>query len=192
MLGRFDGAPLPVDAVLRALLGPPVRWVSFEVEDGIGVNEQNFATFVMDALNHPRGWGSNGRVQYARTDGVADLRIVLASPYTAAALCANPHEAAPDRAQIESDLEATPTPSPSPLPDSSVEPDDETCAARSIMAISLYDWAAGLSVYDERRTQSRVYQIMHGVGHLMGFEDVRSLYRGTEGWVEGGFALVTD
>jgi hypothetical protein len=149
--------------------GPPVRWVSIEIEDGLEVSERLFSTFVMDVLNHPRAWGANNRLQYARTDGVADIRIVLASPFTAAVMCPSPHQAAPDRATIEEELDTGPA--VTPTPGASASPAELSCAERSITVVSAHDWAAGLESYGEERQRSRAYLLMHGVGHLMGVED---------------------
>lgn len=66
------------------------RRVSLEVrvEDGLGVDGQEFARQVMDTLNDPRGWGYDGSVVFARTDRDADFHVTLASPATTDALCA--------------------------------------------------------------------------------------------------------
>lgn len=151
-------------------LGPSVRWISIEVEDGINVEGSRFAGFVMDTLNDPRGWGANNPLQYARTDGVADYRIVIASPYTAAAVCPHPHEAAPERVVIEGE-EPSPGPSVMAEPSPSMGEQEQTCAERSLTVISVYDWAAGVEAFGDEYQQSRRYQVLHGVGHLMGFED---------------------
>ena len=39
-----------------------------------------FAATVMATLNDPRGWGADGSLSFARTDGDAELRVILASP----------------------------------------------------------------------------------------------------------------
>ena len=133
----------------------PVRYVRVEVEGGLGISSTALAAFVMETLNDPRGWGSQGRQQFVRTDGAADARIVLASPYTAATLC-RPTDVAPSS-------EPSPTPSASPSA-------DLPCETQGIVPLSLYDWAAGLSRYGEDRTGSRQYQLAHGVGYVLGDE----------------------
>ena len=65
-----------------------VRTVRVEVEDGLAVDGAAFAATVMATLNDPRGWGADGSLSFARTDGDAELRVVLASPTTVDALCA--------------------------------------------------------------------------------------------------------
>jgi len=151
-------------------LGPPVRWISIEVEDDINVNGRQFAEFVMDTLNDYRGWGAEERLQYARTDGVADYRIVIASPYTAAAVCPSPHAAAPESVVIEGQ-EPSPGPSVTAEPSPSTGVQEESCAERSLGVISAYDWSAGVESFGDRYQQSRRYQVFHTIGHLMGFED---------------------
>lgn len=135
--------------------GGPVRYVRIEVEDGIDVSATVFRDFVMATLNDPRGWGSDGRQQFVLTDGVADVRIVLASPLTLATLC-RPIDVEPTAA-------ASPEPTPSP---SAALP----CESQGIVPLSLQDWAAGLSRYAEDRTGSRQYQVGHGAGYVLGEE----------------------
>lgn len=74
-----DPAPREADRVLR---------VRVEVERGLGVNGVEFARQVLGTLNDPRGWGHDGSVAFARTDGAADIDLTLASPATTDALCA--------------------------------------------------------------------------------------------------------
>ena len=62
--------------------------VRVEVEDGLPVDGETFAGFVMETLNDERGWGHDGAVSFARTDGDPDFRVVLASPDQVDAMCA--------------------------------------------------------------------------------------------------------
>ena len=62
--------------------------VRVEVEDGLAVEAETFAGFVMDTLNDERGWGHDGAVSFARTDGEPDFRVVLASPDQVDEMCA--------------------------------------------------------------------------------------------------------
>jgi hypothetical protein len=160
--------------------GPPVRWVSIEIEDGLSLDPEQVARFVMDQLRDPRGWGANHRLQYARTEGVADYRVVFASPLTAAVMCGDVVPRDPDASASPSGsptpaaadgagaVIATPssTPSASPSPSSAAA----TCQERGIIAISVYDWAAGLDRFGSARTDSRTYQLMHELGLLAGNE----------------------
>lgn len=63
---------------------PTVRII---VEVGLGVDSTEFAHQVMSTLNDPRGWGHDGSVSFARTDGEADIDVTLASPATTDELC---------------------------------------------------------------------------------------------------------
>jgi len=47
--------------------GAPRERVRVEVEDGIGAAGPAFASFVLDTLNDPRGWGHGGTLTFART-----------------------------------------------------------------------------------------------------------------------------
>lgn len=62
--------------------------VRVEVEDGLPVDGEAFAGFVMDTLNDERGWGHDGAVSFARTDGEPEFRVVLASPDQVDEMCA--------------------------------------------------------------------------------------------------------
>jgi len=148
-----------------------VRWVRVEYEDGLVMNGATLSDFVIDALNDPRGWGARGRYEFVPTAGAPDIRIVIASPATTAATCLDPHAAASVGAaedEASDDAEAA-EPSATPSPSEPVE--DVTCAERGLTVISAYDWAAGLAPFAEDRTSSRIFQVNHGVGHLLGEEE---------------------
>jgi hypothetical protein len=68
--------------------GTRVRTVRVEVEQGLDIDPALFADAVMVTLNDPRGWGGDGSMSFARTDGDAELRVVLASPALVDQLCA--------------------------------------------------------------------------------------------------------
>src|SRR5690625_1052286 len=77
--GEQDAPDPDADQVLQ---------IRVEVEDGLSIDAQQFATFVMDTLNDPRSWGHDGAVSFARTDADPDFRVVLASPDEVDAMCA--------------------------------------------------------------------------------------------------------
>jgi hypothetical protein len=156
-----------------------VRWVSVAVEDGVTIDAAAFKAYVISTLNANRGWGSGHAVQFVSTDGVADYRIVLASPYTAKVLCPDPHRTKP----AGSFVEASPTPSPAPKPaaaatstvspspgDAAVSP--WSCAQDGVIVISSYDWTAGFPAYATDYAGSRAYFLNHQLGHLLGHNDV--------------------
>ncbi|WP_160297439.1 DUF3152 domain-containing protein [Demequina flava] len=163
-----------------------IRYVRVDYETGLGINDLALASYVLDVLNDPRGWGANGRYEYVPTAGVADIRVALASPYTATLTCPNPHApaslgvqadpTATPSASAEASADASPESSPSPSSSASASPSvsaeqEGTCADRGLIMISAYDWAAGLDSYGDERNESREYSVSHGVGHVLGEED---------------------
>ncbi|WP_062076804.1 DUF3152 domain-containing protein [Demequina globuliformis] len=162
-----------------------VRYVRVDVENGLALQGDAVAAFVLDSLNDPRGWGASGRYEYVPTTGAADIRVALATPYTAAATCPTPHApasvgaqptaTAQDSAEPSEDGSAEPSAEPSGAPSSSATAaspvEDGTCADRGLIMISAYDWAAGLDAYGDDRQGARDYFLNHGVGHVLGEED---------------------
>ena len=116
-----------------------VRTVRVEVERGLPVDAALFAGTVMSILNDPRGWGAGGAITFARTDGDAELRVVLASPTTIDAICA------PLRTNGEF-----------------------SCGTNGHAAINLARWTLGTPEFGLDRTRYRQYVINHEVGHLLG------------------------
>ncbi len=160
--------------------GGSVRWVSIAFEDGIAVDSDAAAAFIMDTLTQAQGWSAEGRVQFVQTDGVADYWIRVASPYTAAAICPDNHVAA----DVGPVTEATPTISPEAddaaaqygdMNVAAVEHDEEganpACAHDGIVVISIYDWTAGFGPFGANRTAARQYIVNHQLGHLFGQEE---------------------
>ncbi len=129
----------------------PTRYVRIDVEDGVTVDEDALVDHVMATLQDERGWGSAGRLQFVVTDGAADVQVVLATPYTIATRCPDGAEATADDA------------------DGSPEP---TCAEQGIVPVSIYDWTAGLDRYGKNRNGARAYLLNHGVGLVLGEEEV--------------------
>ncbi|WP_430868488.1 DUF3152 domain-containing protein [Demequina aurantiaca] len=141
--------------------GAPVRLVRIDVEDGLGIDAELFGSYVMNILNDPRGWGSEGRMQFVQTQDVPDVRIVIASPYTAAELCPDPHATGQgSSATVEA---------PADTGDSASEAPQavETCADRGTGVISEYDWVAGLLGYGEDFVGARDYLVTHATGHVL-------------------------
>lgn len=131
-----------LEVVAGAVPGPgaaPVRTVRVEVEQGLPVDAALFAATVMNILNDPRGWDAGGAMTFARTDGDAEFRVVLASPGTIDTLCA------PLRTNGEF-----------------------SCGRSGHAAINLARWTAGASEFGADRTRYRQYVINHEVGHLLG------------------------
>jgi hypothetical protein len=117
----------------------PVKRVRVEVEAGLPIDGAVFAAFVLQTLNDPRSWGHGGRMTFARTSGAYDIRVVLASPDTSAALCAP--------------LQTMGTLS---------------CGQGSTAVLTLYRWVKAIPDYGTDRTGYRHYVVNHEVGHTLG------------------------
>ncbi|WP_193746334.1 DUF3152 domain-containing protein [Demequina aestuarii] len=154
--------------------GASVRWVRVEYEEGLNADGTALGEFVLDTLNDPRGWGARGRFEFVPTGGAPDLRIVLASPYTAAATCRDAHATAPAGALV--DASATPESAVDPSAAASADPDASaevtSCADQGLVMLNHYDWMAGIDAYGDDRSGARAYLVNHFVGHALGDEDV--------------------
>ncbi|WP_432514362.1 DUF3152 domain-containing protein [Kineococcus sp. SYSU DK001] len=120
-----------------------VRTVRVEVEQDLldaGVLDPvAFAGFALTVLNDPRGWGAGGAVSFARTDGDADTRLVLATPDTSAALCR------PLRTR-----------------------GTMSCRTGDAAVLTWYRWVEAIPDYGEDRTGYRQYVVNHEIGHVLG------------------------
>ena len=118
---------------------PTVHTVRIEVERGLPVDRDRFAAFVLATLNDPRGWGRGGDLSFARTDGPADLILVLASPDTADLLCR-------------------------PLDTGGVL----SCRHGDRAIVTMHRWVNGAPDYADDPTAYRQYVVNHEVGHWLG------------------------
>ena len=116
--------------------------VRVEVEDGLPVDGLKFAETVMAILNDERGWGHEGTVTFARVEGDADMRVVLASPAKVDEMCA-------------------------PLDTAG----EYSCGRNGHAAINYTRWVEATDEFTSR-TQYRQYVINHEVGHLLGKQHV--------------------
>jgi len=120
-----------------------VRTVRVEVEQDLidaGVLDPvAFATFALGVLNDPRSWGSGGTMSFARTDGDAEMRLVVAAPDTSAALCRP--------------LRTLGTMS---------------CRNGDAAILTWYRWVEAIPDYGEDRTGYRQYVVNHEIGHALG------------------------
>jgi hypothetical protein len=116
-----------------------VRTVRVEVEDGLAVDGAAFAATVMATLNDPRGWGHDGSLSFARTDGAAELRVMLASPASVDALCA-PLDTA---GQV-------------------------SCGTNGHAVLNLRRWVLATDELAQDKVAYRQYLVNHEVGHLLG------------------------
>lgn len=65
-----------------------VMTIRIEVEEGLPIDGEAFAGFAMTTLNDSRSWAADGEISFARTDGDADIRLLLASPEKVDQVCA--------------------------------------------------------------------------------------------------------
>ncbi len=121
--------------------GQRVR-VRVEVEDGLPVDGEAFAAFVMDTLTDARGWSREGW-DFVRTDADADVVLLLASPVTSAQRCAP--------------LETL---------------GELSCRNGQAVVLTLRRWSLGADAYGEDRTRYRQYLVSHEVGHFIGKDHV--------------------
>lgn len=136
---RGQGTLQMVPGSQAALGEGPVRTVSVEVEEGLAVDLARFAEFVMTTLNDPRGWTQGQEMSFARTDGPADVQVVLASPDTSAELCR-------------------------PL----VTRGTLSCRVGPRAIITHFRWVNGVEDYAGDYTRYRQYVVNHEVGHVLG------------------------
>ena len=117
--------------------GQVVR-VRVEVERGLDIDRQAFARFVLATLNDPRSWSHGGARSFARTEGPAAIRVVLASPRTSAGMCR-------------------------PL----ITYGRLSCRSGDAAVLTLYRWVKAIDEYRGNRTGYRRYVVNHEVGHLL-------------------------
>jgi hypothetical protein len=134
--GAFDVVPGTVPAPGAG----PVTTVRVETEQGLPVDAQRFAGFVMDTLDDPRGWGAGGRMTFVRT-GADDamVQVLLASPGTSDRLC-------------------------SPIDTIG----ELSCRSGNRAVLNFYRWVNGQEDYAGNPTGYRRYLVNHEVGHVLG------------------------
>jgi hypothetical protein len=133
--GRFDVVPGSAPAPGKGR----VHRVRVEIEHGLNVDAGRFAAFVLATLNDPHSWGAGGRMTFARTDGAADVRVLLASPDTSARLCL-------------------------PLRTGGTL----SCRNGDAAVLTMYRWVRTVPDYGADRTGYRHYLVNHEVGHWLG------------------------
>lgn len=86
---RHSGTFQPVRGAFESSgEGPQVITYRVEVEEGLPVDADCFATLVDHVLGHENGWGRSGRFVFRRmADGPVSARITLAAPPTVNRMC---------------------------------------------------------------------------------------------------------
>lgn len=133
--GRLHVVP---GASTRAGTGPLTTYL-VEVEGGLGVDPQDFATAVEATLADPRSWSAGGRRALQRVDHGADVRVALASPGTTDRLCA-------------------------PLRTGG----HYSCANGDRAVVNAARWLTGSPAYAGQLDEYRDYVVNHEVGHTLG------------------------
>lgn len=133
--GEFDVVPGSDAAPGRG----EVHTVRVEVERGLPVDGARFAAFVLATLNDDRGWGHDGAMTFARTDGDAPIVVVLASPDTSARLCGD--------ARTHGTL---------------------SCRNGERAVLTYHRWVNATEEYADNVTGYRQYVVNHEVGHALG------------------------
>jgi hypothetical protein len=144
VLPDLGGALVVVPAEVPAPGAGTVKRVRVEVEQGLPVDGEVFASAVLTTLNDARGWGAVDGVTFARTGGDADLRVVLASPATTDRLCA-------------------------PLDTGGIW----SCGTKGAAVLNFERWVEGAADFGDDMVSYRQYLVNHEVGHLLGHRHVR-------------------
>jgi hypothetical protein len=134
------------DGVLRVVAAPPapvegaaVRYL-VEVEGGLGISAEQFATAAQATLADPRSWSAGGRPALHRVDdGPVDFRLVLASPALTDELCAPLRTAG-----------------------------RFSCFQDGRAVVNARRWLTGAPAYADRLEDYRHYVVNHEVGHALG------------------------
>ena len=116
----------------------PLRTYAVEIEDGMTVDDQAFASFVDATLADPRGWTARGARSVQRVSGPASLRIRLTSQQTARSVCGY---------EI---------------------PVDVSCRNGNLVFLSAARWFRGAVAYLPDLTSYRQYMVNHETGHAFG------------------------
>lgn len=118
----------------------PLRTFAVEVEDGMGIDAEEFAAEVERIVFDHRGWTSSGRVALQRLDSEhVSFRVSLASPETVDAAC-------------------TPLRTVRRF----------SCWNGTRAMINVWRWHAGADAYGEDLVGYRTYLVNHEVGHALG------------------------
>ncbi|MFI1969251.1 hypothetical protein BLA24_25225 [Streptomyces cinnamoneus] len=142
-----SGEFMPVPGGDKAPGSGEVMRYRVDVEKGLPLDGELFATAVHRTLNDDRSWGHGGKRAFERvSSGDADFVVTLASPRATAAWCA------------KSGLDTT--------------EDNVSCdsAATDRVMINAYRWAQGSQTFGDEMQAYRQMLINHEVGHRLGHD----------------------
>lgn len=143
--GRFTVVSGEVPAPKRAR----TTAVRVEIEQGLDIDGQAFATFALATLNDRRSWGRDGNVGFARTAGDAPIHVMLATPATTDRLCGSLGTGG-----------------------------RLSCRQGPNAILNLARWVTAVPDYRGDLTGYRRYLVNHEVGHVLGHHHVSCPGRG--------------
>ena len=139
-----DGTFVVVPGEIPAPGTGEIKTVRIQVERGLEVDAEKFATLVLATLNDPRSWGGDGSQTFARTESSdATLTVSLASPDLVDDLCA-------------------------PLDTEGLW----SCGVERHAVLNSMRWSEGSGIYGADRVSYREYLVNHEVGHVLGYKHV--------------------
>lgn len=139
-----DGTFVVVPGEIPAPGTGEIKTVRVQVESGLEVDAEKFATLVLATLNDPRSWGGDGSQTFARTESSdATLTVSLASPDLVDDLCA-------------------------PLDTEGLW----SCGVERHAVLNSMRWSDGSGIYGADRVSYREYLVNHEVGHVLGYKHV--------------------
>ena len=135
---------VPVDGLRGGVdrSGAQVRHVRVQVEDGLPVDGEAFAEYVMRTLNDERGWGHDGSVSFVAVEEGQHFSVALATPGVVDELCVPLRTAG-----------------------------QYSCGRNGFAALNADRWAYGAEPFLDgggSLPQYRQYLVNHEVGHLLG------------------------
>ncbi|WP_134322623.1 DUF3152 domain-containing protein [Cumulibacter soli] len=124
--------------------GGPLTQFDVQIEGGLGVDGEQFASYVEEILADERGWTAGGQRSFQRTsDGSAAMHILLVSPQHVEGYC----------------------------PGYGTE-GYTSCRYGDNVVINLARWSVGVPDYEGHLWEYRQYVINHEVGHYLGYGHV--------------------
>ncbi|MFV0535064.1 MAG: DUF3152 domain-containing protein [Cumulibacter sp.] len=140
-----DGTLAMVSGTSKKLgSGGPLTQFDVQIEGGLGVDGEQFASYVEDVLADERGWTAGGQRSFQRiSDGSAAMHILLISPQHVEGYC----------------------------PGYGTE-GYTSCRYGDNVVINLARWSVGVPDYEGHLWEYRQYVINHEVGHYLGYGHV--------------------